>query len=206
MFSTLNNIEEAGHAISKTEERRLEASFGQLRTALISNGISSLAVFADILPKDDADPEGEHVIVTATCAITTVSKDTLETSLPLKPELLAAIFSKERSPKEVLKSRAKTTPVEPPEVIEIPVGKTLVLKNLLEYSQSMVEVVKVYTQTYLIPQDESYDTLTLIQFATPTLDLSKDFSELFGKIAETFAFLREGDETVPTGKPADFAE
>ncbi len=195
----LTNIADAGLTISKTEQRKLEVSFAQMRAGMLAHGISSLSVFADAFPSGEGveGEDDETVIAMATCTMMSHSQETLGTHLSLRPELLATVFSLDRRPEDAVDERSRNTAIEPPEVVELPVGKVLVLKNLVEHTETIANVHKIFAQSFLIPHDETYQSLTAVQFNTPNLDLAKDFSRLFDKIATTFALLRADDPSIP---------
>ncbi len=203
---TLTNIEAEGIALPKPDIRRLEASFGQMRRYMLDRGIASLALFADVFRKelegqevDDAkDPQGEPFLASATMAIVHLDKERLGTDISLSPKSLALILSRTRPNEPEERPVHRFTSLEPPAMIDHPAGPAVVLKQVLEYRPSVVESTKLFTQSYFIsPPEHEGKQITLVQFASPNVELARSFSRLFEAIANTFVFLREGDESVP---------
>lgn len=209
---TLSNIEDEGVTLSKPEIRRLEASFGQMRRYLLDNGIASLAVFADVFrnepgadastigSKDEAhEPEDEYFLASATMAIVHLDKERLGTEISLSPKSLAMILSRTRPNEPEKRSAHRLTALEPPALIDHPAGPATVLKQVLEYRPSVVEATHLFTQSYFIsPPEHEGERITLLQFASPNVDLAPSLSKLFEAIAQTFVFVREGDESLPS--------
>ncbi|MEM9131354.1 MAG: hypothetical protein AAF962_06960 [Actinomycetota bacterium] len=229
LATTLANIESEGITLPKTEIRRLEASFGQLRRYILDKGIAGLAVFADLFrheldeprPKTEpvgagadasvgpggsesagseqvGDVEGEPFLVSATMAIVHLDKRRLGTELSLSPKSLALILSRTRPNEPEERPAHRFTALEPPALIDLPAGPTTVLKQVLEYRPSVVESTSLFTQSYFVsPPEAEGERVTLLQFASPNVDLAPSLSRLFEAIAKTFVFLREGDESLP---------
>ncbi len=211
---TLANIEDEGITLPKSEIRRLEASFGQMRRYLLDNGIASLALFADVFrnePEADEktadstaaattqEPEDEYLLASATMAIVHLDKERLGTELSLSPKSLAMILSRTRPNEPEERPVHRSTALEPPALLDHPAGPAVVLKQVLEYRPSVVESTHLFTQSYFIsPPEHEGERVTLLQFASPNVDLAPNLSKLFEAIAKTFVFLREGDQSLPS--------
>lgn len=206
---TLSNIEDEGITLPKAEIRRLEASFGQLRRYVHDNGIAGLGLFADVFltePEATATAEttaarGEPFLASATMAIIHLDKARLGTEVSLSPKSLALLLSRTRPNEPEEQPAHRLTSLEPPAVIELPAGPATVLKQVMEYRPSVVESAKLFTQSYFVtaPEEEG-ERVTLLQFSSPNVDLAPSLSRLFETIATTFVFLRDGDESLPSGE------
>ncbi len=211
---TLSYIEDEGITLPRAEIRRLEASLGQLRRYLLDNGIAGLGLFAEVFLTEPETAEtaetegaeteavrGEPFLASATMAIIHLDKARLGTEVSLSPKSLALLLSRTRPNEPEEHPAHRLTSLEPPEVIELPAGPATVLKQVMEYRPSVVESAKLFTQSYFISApDEEGERVTLLQFSSPNVDLAPSLSRLFETIANTFVFLREGDESLPSGE------
>jgi len=204
--ATLASLEEQGFNPDPAERRRLEAAFGRLRAAVQLSGISSLGLFADLLSADEATSESTPEVLYATCAVRNITKSDLQTELPLAPEVLMAALSQGNSPKDLLTSRHQYIALEEPKIVDIPAGRSLLLRELLEYKKNLAEVVSLYTQTYFVAHDQRFDKLTIMQMSTPNVGLSREFSGIFHSIARSLAFIRVGDPSLALDLAAPQAE
>ena len=55
--------------------------------------------------------------------------------------------------------------------------------------------MRVFVESFFVPVADAYDQLVVLQFSTLNVEEATDFSQLFGALANTFRFYREGEPT-----------
>ena len=198
--STIAAMDAEGLRVTPVDRRRIEATFGRLRSAVRLSGLSSLGLFVDFLPAKEAISDSVVEVLYATCSIRNLSKKDLETELPLAPEVLMAALAKSKTPDGLLNERHSYTALEAPAVVEIPAGRALLLRELFEYRRNLADLTKMFSQTYLLPQDRSFETLTVMQMSTPNIRLAREFSGVFHGIARSLSFIKASDPRLVEGE------
>jgi hypothetical protein len=171
-------------ALDQTERRRAELFLERFVSDVSTSGARLLSVFSERV--DDSAQ------LVAACAVSILDKAALGTNAPLTADVVLAAMSLEPPAEE---SGARTTNLEPASTIELTVGPAVRVVRLLEQSVSLKEELRVFTETFFIPVPEAFDRLVVAQFSTPNVADAVVFSELFGALANTVRFYREGEPT-----------
>jgi hypothetical protein len=149
-----------------------------------------MSLYSEVAPAStEGDPPSQ---LTATCAISTLDRESLGVSAPLNAEVVLAAMSLD-APADA--SGTTTTNLVPPAIVPMPVGPTVRLIRLLEQRLSVKDTLRIFTMSFFIPVPDAFDQLIVAQFATPNLPDSRPFAELFNTLAATIRFYREGEPT-----------
>ena len=133
----------------------------------------------------------------ASVVAATVLREDLGVDVPLLPEVLVKVFSAER-PEEGDDKVFVADDIEPPQTVEVAGNEAVRLVRLVRATKQGEEDRRMFTESFLVPVAEG-DAVLLLQFTTPNLDFARQYSELFGQIAQTLQILYPDDPT-PLGE------
>lgn len=179
--------------LSTVERRRVELFFERLIRDIADSGASFVAVYADAAEADDG--EREDALTLASLTVSTLTRQQLGTTVPLTASIIVAAMSDDPAGDD-RSSGASSVTLEPASVVSLPVGDVARLVRLLEIGRAP-NTTKIFIETFFVPVADAYDHLLVLQFATPNVEDARAFSELFGAIAGTTRFYREGEPTEP---------
>jgi hypothetical protein len=179
----------AWQALSVTERRRGELFIERIVADIVASGAVMIALYSESVEGTESEP-GSHLV--ATCAVSILDKAALGSKAPLTADVVLAAMSLEPPAEE---SGTRTTNLEPASTTELTVGPAVRVVRLLEQSVSLKDELRVFTETFFIPVPEEFDRLVVAQFSTPNVADAVVFSELFGVLANTVRFYREGEPT-----------
>ncbi len=186
---------------SKTQERRLDLSLAHFDNSLAAINASFAGAYVDLWSADDVTSDlaerdsGEPLLVTANCAIGTMSRKGVGHDLPLNAPTLLIAASSERASAAIDPRVVGTTNLEPPKLVELGPGKAVRLRRHQFVRTSLGKADGVYTETYLVPHSEAGDHACILSFGTTSVKLTTDFAALFEKVASTLQFFRPDDPT-----------
>lgn len=156
------------------------------------------ARFASVLLENVAESEagaGDGGLVVAGVTVAIMSREQLGSEVPLTAEVMhMAMSSTDDRPKDETQSRTRTTNIEPPAIIELPVGRVVRLVRLMERGGPK-DVSRFFTETYLVPMPDDFERLLMVQFATPQVEDARPYSDLFAAVARTLHCYRVGEPT-----------
>jgi len=175
--------------LSVVERRRAELFLQRIVADLES---SNVGLFALLFEEIEVDPDAETIPLVATCAVSVLDRAALGTNAPLSAEVVLAAMSLDAPDAD---SRTTATNLEPPAIVELAVGPAVRVVRLLEQQISARDQMRVFTETFFVPVADAFDRLVVAQFSTPDVDDSREFSDLFGALAQTIRFYREGEPT-----------
>lgn len=187
---------------TKTHERRFDLSLTQYDHALQAMNASFAATYVDVWPADEvtaelgADDSGEPLLVTASCAMGTISRKGVGEDLPLTAPTLLMAVANERSKVPVDPRVLGATDLEPPAIVELDAGRAVRVRRHQFVRTSLGKADGVFTETYLVPHSEDGDHACILSFGTTSVKLTTDFAALFARIAETLRFFTPDQSTV----------
>ena len=193
---------------STTHRRRLEVSMAHYNAAMAAMRATYGAAYLDLWPADDdadadADADAEPLLVSANCAIGSLSRSDLGVDMALTaPTLLIAASNEHVFAESTDRRIVATSNLAPPEIIELPAGDAVRLRRHQFIRTDLGSARGVFSETFLVPHgpvipgDEGGDRCCVLAFATSNDALANDFSPLFLRIAQTLKLLRSGDPTV----------
>lgn len=196
-------VEELSHHDdwNKTMERRIDLSLAQLNAQLAKIKTVMAAAFCDIWPLDVEDPsdpsQPNAEVVMATCTLGTLTKEDLGTEFPLTAGMLLGGVSM-RSPKGVRPRPEDGIDLEPPVIVELKVGRAVRVRRHYEMNVNLGQRLGAFSESYLIPHDETGERICVLGFSTTNEDLATEFAPLFEKVAGTLRFFRPSDDTLET--------
>lgn len=176
--------------LTTTERRRAELFLERFVSDVEQSGASLLSIYSERYDADGDEPAGQLV---ATCAISVLDKAALGTNAPLNADVVLAAMS--LGPAADDASATTTTNLEPATTVDLPVGTAVRVVRLVEQRLSVAEQLRVFTETFFIPVPDDFAQLVVAQFSTLNVEDSRLFSELFGSLADTIRFYREGEPT-----------
>lgn len=187
---------------SKTHERRFDLSLAHYDQALDAMNASFAATYVDVWPADEvtadlaADDSGEPLLVTASCAMGTISRKGVGEDLPLTAPTLLMAVANERSKAPVDSRVLGAADLEPPAIVELEAGRAVRVRRHQFVRTSLGKADGVFTETYLVPHSEDGDHACILSFGTTSVKLTTDFAALFARVAETLKFFRPDQPTV----------
>jgi hypothetical protein len=144
------------------------------------------AVYVEPVDDDDANGDGTPSVVCASVVVAIISRSEMGTPLSLNPDVLLAALSTATNPESGYRE------LEVPEIVDFPVGRVVRTRRLQKFDAAGSDM---FVEMYVVPVEPDYEYACMVQFATPSLDIVGEFSELFTAIASTFALYREGEPT-----------
>jgi len=190
--------------LTRPARRELELFFTQLRTDCLRRNVAYASSFVEQLTLGDEEDESteetrQQRILAASCVISEVSRSSLGTDVALTAaSIMAAVTLEPDATKEsVSAAPTKTTDVEEPTIVALQPGEAVRLVQLQELRRWKGRHVNVpiFTQTYLVPIGSDGESAAIVSFGTPTVRLSRDMSELFDAMIQTFRVFSGDDVT-----------
>ncbi len=187
---------------TKTNERRFDLSLAHYDQALRSMSATFAAAYVDVWPAEEVsaelaeDDSGEPLVVTANCALGTISRSGAGKDLPLTAPTLLLAVSNERSKVPVDARVLGATDLEPPKIVELSAGRAVRVRRHQFVRTGLGKANGVFTETYLIPHSEAGDHACVMSFGTTSVKLTTDFAALFSRIAETLRFFHPDEPTL----------
>lgn len=176
--------------LTPTERRRAELFLERFVCDVDQSGASLLSLYSERFEAEGDDPAGH---LCATCGISVLDKAALGTNAPLNADVVLAAMSLEPAIDDA--SATTTTNLEPASTVELAAGPAVRVVRLVEQRLSVAEQLRVFTETFFIPVPDDFAQLVVAQFSTLNVEDSRLFSELFGSLANTIRFYREGEPT-----------
>lgn len=141
----------------------------------------------------EAAPEEEEgdILLIASVIVSGLLRDEIGTDIPLRTELIVEAFSRGAPSDD---RAARYAHIEPPSACTIAGLEAAKLVRLMTVEGQPGQEFKQFTQTYLVPVAEG-DAIVVLQFSTPNFEFAREFSELFGRIAQTFRVFYPEDPT-----------
>lgn len=137
------------------------------------------------------DGDDDDVLLMASVIVSGLLRDEVGTDIPLRAELMAEVFARGVPSDE---RAARYTHIEPPTVCEVAEAKAAKLIRLMSLTRDSGDEFKQFTQTYLVSVAEG-DAVIVLQFSTINFEYSREFSDLFEKIAQTLRIYYPEDPT-----------
>lgn len=167
----------------------------QQRVVIAANYLAIETSGEDPAPEsveDDAQ-EVDAEIVSAGLVVSTVRRAELPAAVPLTAEVLVEAFSNGLPTDD---AGVRFVNIEPPEVCDLGGMQAVRLLRLMKMRPRPGEEVNAFAQSYFVPVADG-DAAVVQQFVTTNTDYARQFSELFGKIANTLRVLYPDDPTFP---------
>lgn len=177
---------------NKTAERRLELLFSQLRNDIAVGRVRMAAVWT----QEIEDPDGKPGVMIAGVALSKLVAADLMPSLPSISidRLLAGL-----SQPPIAAEGERISNLEQPSKVVLPhAGEGVRLKRMYERELSLLDTLRYYAQSYLVPHDDGR-AICVLQFTTMNVDEASLLDELFEAIAQSLRVFGAGD-------PTDFGE
>lgn len=172
----------------RTAERRLELLISQLRNDIAVGQVRLAAVWTQGIDGRDGKPT---VMVTGLAVSRLDSSELVATVTSVSTDQLVAGLA-QAAPGEPGERRSD---IEPPRKIVLAhAGEAVRLKRLYERELSILEKLRIYTQSYLVPHDAGA-AICLVQFSTLNIEEASLLDELFDAIAQTLRIFKPGDST-----------
>jgi len=176
----------------RTATRRLDLLLSQLRNDLAVNRGSSAAIWA---PAAEGPAGDARAFVVGLAVSKLPADDLLGNGLVVTADRLVAGMA--RAPER--EDRHRVTDVSAPVKVTLDnAGEAVRLRRLYEREVSVVETIRFFTQSYLVPHDDGR-SICILQFSTPNVEEVSILDELFGAIAHTLRIFGPDD-------PTDFGE
>lgn len=177
---------------NKTAERRLEVLFSQLRNDLAVGNVRMAAVWAQGIE----EPNGDPGIMIAGLALSRLVAAELAPNAPsVSTDRLVASLSQPSTAGD----GERIVDLEPPAKIVLPhAGEAVRLKRMYERELSLLETLRYYAQSYLVPHDDGA-AICVMQFTTLNVEEASLLDELFEAIAQSLRIFGPDD-------PTDFGE
>jgi hypothetical protein len=180
--------------IDPVERRRIDLYLQRLLADIESVDARFVALFTQLAVSEDGT--ADDVPLVAACVVSVVDRDGMGSQLPLTPSVVEAAMSLTRNDEQPVLAGVRSTNLAEPAVVELAHATAVLVKRLIEVRIAEHELVSIATDSYLVTVADRYEQLVVAQFSTPNLADAAVFSELFGEIASTIRFYREGEETV----------
>lgn len=217
--------------LSPTAQRQFEVVLRQLREDYRRADVSLAAVLFALIDADDTEPaietdvvidagaivdaDGEPVLtveadaqisegddlLSATCTISSISRASLGSDLPLTVNTLAAALT--RIPEK--DDGTEVANLEPPDIVDTEAGRAVKVVRLVTLPPAPVtrERLALFTQHFFVPFDEGQRAV-VITFASPSTAYAQPLSALFDAMMSTFRMYGGDDPTdLSTNVPAE---
>ena len=181
--------------VGRADQRQAEVFLTGLHRLAVEHRVFLAAGVIDLL--EPADEGGDPTPMMASVVASTVLRRELGIDVPLLPEVLVRSFSAERSDDGSM----VFDDIEPPKTTTLGDAEVVRLVRLMRSTRPGEEGLRQFVESFLVPVSEG-DGVVILQFATINLDHAPQFSEVFGKIAETLRILYPDDPT-PLGDESD---
>jgi len=180
--------------LKRSDERALELFVTNLHRKLQADRVLYIAGIAELVREDEtAEPE----LFSASVAVSTVSRAEIGVDAPLLADVLVKVFGGDS---ELGDDSIKFDDIEPPSKVTVAGLEAVRLVRLLRSAEPSKQDYRQFCETFLFPVAEG-DGVVLLQFATLNLEFAKQFSEVFGQVAQTLKLLYPEDAT-PLGEHA----
>ncbi len=178
-------------------ERRADTLLARVRHELTKTGCVLASLYIDEVLDDSgsaplADPE---VVLIAACTLGVYTKEELRTKLSLSVPVLFGAFAKRRPGVEAGTRVGRVTNVVRPDVPELPAGRCVRLRRLYEPRKLGSSTERFFAESFIWPIGEDGESCCVLQFSTTNIEHSRQFSELFGAIANTFRMFEPDQPT-----------
>jgi hypothetical protein len=173
------------------ERRQTENLVRRIVNELRAQRCQIAAIYTEVVSDNDdeddgAGGEGTTSVLLASCVVSVVTREEVGTVLTLSPDiLLAAMTTRSPNPTSYVQ-------LEVPSLVSLPVGRAVRTLQLHAFNGSERSL---FVNTFMVPIAPEYETMCVLQFTSPSLDMAGHFSDLFNAIAQTFAVYREGEPT-----------
>ena len=186
--------EEDWRSVPLVERRRTELFIERVVADLRTTDARFAAALMEKVP-DSEEGTGDGGFVIAGVTMSMMHRDQLKSPVALSIEVVHAAMSRtDPAPANAKWSRARTTNLEPPSIVALPVGRVVRLVRLVEQGDASTKS-EYFTESFLVPVPEEFEYLLVVQFATPHVRDARLFSELFGAIAQTVKTYRTDEPT-----------
>lgn len=184
----LKRIEASG-LFERTDLRQIELLAALAHQAVQVSRVMIASSFVAI--EEAQDDDGDDVLLMANLIVSGFRRDEVGTDIPLSAELMVEAFSQGVPSDD---RAARYAHIEPPSVCEIAGLRAVKLLRLMSIETDPGQEFKQFTQTYLVAVAEG-DAVVVLQFSTANFEFSREFSELFERIAQTLRIFYPDDPT-----------
>lgn len=173
--------------VPRTQIRQTELFLVQARNVALSNRVIAASGFVDV---ENTDAAG--LPVSGSMVVATLDRRSLDTDVPLLPEVLISSLSLDRGGSD--STGVVTDEIEPPSIVKIGDHTAVKAVRLVRSTSESATNHKMLVIMFLVSVNDG-DGVVILQFATPNLELARDFEELFDKIAGTLRLMTPSDDT-----------
>ncbi len=186
---------------TRADTRRLEVLLTKVRGDIGRRGAQFAAFFFDTGVPAGQPMNAEHAKpLVASLTFGVHNKVDFDTELDLTLQVLYAAFAHRRDDDE--SSAYRSTDVERPAVIEMPIGRAVHLRRLYEPRRAITQAAPFFAETFITPVGDAGDACGILQFATTNLDEARQFSRMFRRLADTATLFAGDGETQFNGSMA----
>lgn len=177
---------------NKTAERRLDLLFSQLRNDIAVGNVRMAAVWAQAIE----DLNGEPGIMIAGVALSKLVAAELTPNVPsVSTDRLMVSLSQ---PSSAADGERIVDLEAPARIVLAHAGEAVRLKRMYERELSVLDTLRYYAQSYLVPHDDGA-AICVVQFTTLNVEEASLLDELFEAIAQSLRIFGPDD-------PTDFGE
>lgn len=188
--------------LSRTGQRQFELIMRQLRNDCERSSVTMAAVLLATIEEATDIGDGEVVesgLLSATCTISSMSRTSLGSELPLTENTLAAAMSREPATDD---DGIEIVNLDPPAIVDLPAGKAVKLVRLHTFPPDTLtrQRLAVFAQHFFVPFAEG-ERAVVLSFSSPTPSYAKPLSSLFDAMAQTFRMFAGDMPTDPLSTP-----
>jgi hypothetical protein len=189
MARRLEEALEASPSWSSTLKRRIDLLFQQMQADLQDAAVGIAAIWAEL---EEPGEDGASRLITAGLAVSKLRAEALsKAAVDITVEQLAAGMGQSQRGS----AADKVIDLAPATVVQLEhAGSAVRLERVYERKVSVLETLRFYAQSYLVPHDEGR-SLCVVQFSTPNVEEVSLLDGLFEAIANTLRIFAPGDPT-----------
>lgn len=170
--------------LSRTAQRQFELVMRQLRNDCSRANITMVAVMLATIDDGDRTDVADAGLLSATCTISTMTRASLGSDLPLTENTIAAAMKRQPTAND---DGIEIVDLDPPVIVTLPAGKAVKLVRLHTFppDHHTRRRLAVFAQHILVPYDNG-ERAAVLSFSSPTPAYAKPLSALFDAMTETF--------------------
>ncbi len=183
-----NGLKRADARLIEVQGALLHRLMAQQNVIIASNYLALETPNAADADTEAGTAEGDEAVSTLVMAgvcVSTITRSSLDTDVPLAPEVLLSVFGQHAPADD---QEVRYAEIEPPSKCLLGDVDAVRLVRLVNARNRSGSESKLFSQTYLVPVANG-DALVVLQFSTINFDYAAQFARLFDRIAGTLRVL-----------------